>query len=223
VFLPRNAARPYQTILYFPGATAQRERTSENLELRRVDFLVRSGHAVVYPVYKGMYERYLASAPTGPNDRRDLRIQWIKDVGRSLDYMETRADLDHGNLAFFGVSLGANVGSMLPAVEPRFKTSILESGGLYFSGPNADLPDEAQPINFLSRVKIPVLMVNGKDDFIFPPEQSQDPMFRLLGAPEKEKRHTLLDSGHALPRAEVIKEVLAWLDRYLGPVKPKEP
>ena len=89
LFLPRNAARPYQTILFFPGGSAQRERTSQNLELRRVDFLLRSGCAVVYPVYKGMYERHLSSAPTGPNEARDLRIQWAKDAGRSIDYIQT--------------------------------------------------------------------------------------------------------------------------------------
>jgi hypothetical protein len=114
VFLPRNAAPPYQTILFSPGGTAQRERTSENLELRRVDFLLRSGHAVVYPVCRGMYERHLASAPTGPNETRDLRIQQVKDVGRTIDYIQTRSDLDQGNLAFYGVSVGAGLG-LFPA------------------------------------------------------------------------------------------------------------
>jgi hypothetical protein len=29
----------------------------------------------------------------------------------------------------------------------------------------------------------------------------------------------MLEAGHGfLPRAEVLKEVLAWLDKYLGPV-----
>jgi hypothetical protein len=29
-----------------------------------------------------------------------------------------------------------------------------------------------------------------------------------------------MNSGHALPRIDTIREVLAWLDRYLGPVEP---
>jgi hypothetical protein len=48
-------------------------------------------------------------------------------------------------------------------------------------------------------------------------------MFRLLGTPGKDKRRVVFDSGHSVPRTELIKEVLPWLDRYLGPVKPKEP
>jgi serine/threonine protein kinase len=218
VFLPRNAAPPYQTILFSPGGTAQRERTSENLELRRVDFLLRSGHAVVYPVCRGMYERHLASAPTGPNETRDLRIQQVKDVGRTIDYIQTRSDLDQGNLAFYGVSVGAGLGLFNVAVDSRFKTGILQGGGLHIEESNGILPGEVQPINFLPRVKIPILMMNGRDDFLSPLEQSQIPMFRLLGTPDKDKRHVVFDSGHSIPRMELIKEMLAWLGRQFGPV-----
>jgi hypothetical protein len=44
-------------------------------------------------------------------------------------------------------------------------------------------------------------------------------MFRLLGTPEKDKRHAVFESGHIAPKNFVIKEVLDWFDRYLGPVK----
>jgi len=64
-------------------------------------------------------------------------------------------------------------------------------------------------------------MLNGRDDYVFPLETSQLPLFRLLGAPEKDKRHVVLDGGHCPPRLPLIKEMLDWLDRYLGPVKTK--
>jgi hypothetical protein len=43
----------------------------------------------------------------------------------------------------------------------------------------------------------------------------------LLGSPENDKRHVLFDSAHdiVLLRTDLIREVLIWLDRYLGPVK----
>ena len=74
------------------------------------------------------------------------------------------------------------------------------------------------PFNFTPRVKMPVLMVNGRYDFFFPKETTQDPMFRMLGTPEKDKRHVVFESGHVPPADMLIKEVLDWLDRYLGPV-----
>ncbi len=51
---------------------------------------------------------------------------------------------------------------------------------------------------------------------------AQLPLFRLLGAPEADKRHARLEGGH-IPsdRNEIIRETLDWLDRYLGPVTAK--
>jgi hypothetical protein len=63
-------------------------------------------------------------------------------------------------------------------------------------------------------------MINGRDDFTMPYELSQRPLFALLGTPSDLKRHALLDGGHIpTDRREVIREVLDWLDRHLGPVR----
>jgi hypothetical protein len=44
-------------------------------------------------------------------------------------------------------------------------------------------------------------------------------MFKLLGTPEEQKSHLVYDTGHSVPKNQLIKESLAWLDKYLGPVK----
>jgi hypothetical protein len=62
-------------------------------------------------------------------------------------------------------------------------------------------------------------LFDGRHDHIFPLDISQEPHFRLFGAPQKDKRHVVLESGHAPPNDLTIKEILDWLDRYLGPVK----
>jgi len=100
--------------------------------------------------------------------------------------------------------------------EERFKTALLFEGGLAMSR----LPPEADPFNFLPRVRIPVLMLNGKYDYTFPLETSQEPYYRWLGTPEADKRHVVYDSAHdvMIHRAKVVSEVLTWLDKYLGPV-----
>jgi len=44
-------------------------------------------------------------------------------------------------------------------------------------------------------------------------------LFRMLGTSAADKRHAVLEGGHIPPRTqEVYKEILDWLDRYLGPV-----
>ena len=73
-----------------------------------------------------------------------------------------------------------------------------------------------------TRVTIPVLMLGGKHDYIFPLETSQRPMFDRLGTPDDRTKHVIYDAGHNFPRGQVIGEVLGWLDRYLGPVNTRK-
>jgi hypothetical protein len=60
-------------------------------------------------------------------------------------------------------------------------------------------------------------MLNGRDDFLFPLETSQLPLFRLLGTPPAHKRHVLYKGGHNVFDLQMIREILDWLDRYFGP------
>ena len=114
--------------------------------------------------------------------------------------------------------MGAAWGPVFMALDARIKAGAFLAGGLYTF---RQLP-ESEAIHFAPRAHQPVLMVNGRNDFGFPLETSQRPLLRLLGAPEKDKRHVVVeDAGHVVPRQAFIKEILDWLDRYLGPVKTK--
>jgi len=220
LFLPKKASPPYQTIVHFPGAGALHEHSSDNLLdgfLEDFDFIIKSGRAVIFPVYKGTFDRWddFNSWPKDSIFYRDHVIYWAKDLGRSIDYLETRPDIDHTKLAYEGVSWGAAMGALVPAVEDRLKVLVLVSPGFFL---NLHKP-EADQINFAPRVTAPVLMLNGRFDSYFPVGSSQEPMFRLLGTPAANKRRVVYDTGHDLPRKDEIKETLNWLDRYLGPVK----
>lgn len=218
LFLPKKGSPPYQTVVFFPGANAFRTRSSDNSRyLQYFDFVLKSGWAVMFPVYKGTFERWddLFTWPRDSSLYRDHVVSWSKDLGRSIDYLESRPDIDHNKLAYEGYSMGAAMGALLPAVEDRFKVLVLIAAGFYL---NRRLP-EADPFNFAPRVKAPALMLNGRFDFMCPTGPSQEPMFRLLGTPKEHKRRMVYDAGHDLPRTEIIKETLNWLDRYLGPVQ----
>lgn len=216
LLLPKNAALPYQAVVWFPGSGDLSIRSIDNPATPfYFDFLARSGRAVVIPGYQHMYERRLEPGPRGPSLLRDRMIQWSKDLGRTIDYLETRQDIDRRRIGYYGFSMGATDGVVLLALEPRVRTAILLSGGLRGTPPAA----ERDPVNFAPRVKIPVLMLNGRHDFLFPVESSQKPLFQLLGTPGEHKRHVVFEAGHAPPRVELIKELLDWLDRYLGLVK----
>ncbi|MGI9103307.1 MAG: bifunctional serine/threonine-protein kinase/formylglycine-generating enzyme family protein [Terriglobales bacterium] len=217
LFLPRHGRPPFQTVVYFPGSNVISERSSEKLDWHwsRLDFIIKSGRAVVYPIYKSTYERgdKLDSDYQAPTAfYRDHVIDWSKDLGRTLDYIQTRPELDHQRIAYFGLSWGAALGPVMTATNDRIRVNLLLGGGLE---QQKTLP-ECDPFNFAPRVKQPTLMVNGRYDYFFPVETSQDHLFRTLGSAPPDKRHVIFEAGHVPPNDLVMKEVLSWLDKYLG-------
>jgi len=222
LFLPKGTTPPYQTIIYFPGSGSQDQTTSKELDkywefVDRLSFLPANGRAVLYPIYKGTFERRdLVLESAGQNSHRfvEWTIKLIKDFRRSIDYLESRPDIDSKRLAYFGFSWGGAMGAIVPAVEDRLRASVLAVGGLWAMG----LP-EINRINYIRQIKIPTLMLNGKYDLIEPYDTSVKPMFDLLGTPKEQKSLKLYNTDHFIPRNEYIKEILIWLDRYLGPVK----
>jgi formylglycine-generating enzyme required for sulfatase activity/dienelactone hydrolase/tRNA A-37 threonylcarbamoyl transferase component Bud32 len=216
LFTPRQGVPPFQTVVFFPGSNAIHERSSADLPaMRLISPVLRSGRAFLYPVYKSTFERGDAlntdyPAPTA--FYRDHVIMWSKDLGRTIDYIETRKDLDVQRIAFYGASWGAQLAPLLLAVEDRIKVGILVGGGL---GLQECMP-EADPFHFAPLVRQPMLMVNGRYDFFFPIDSTQVPLFKLLGSSPKDKRHVILEAGHVPPNEVLTKEVLEWLERYLG-------
>jgi hypothetical protein len=212
LFLPPHGSPPYQAVVFFPAADAFLLRSSRDMSLAWGELILRSGRAFLYPVYKGTYERRLPDDP-GVNALRELHIQWSRDLGRALDYLETRPDIDRNRLAFYSVSAGADPAATLIALEPRLKASVLQGAGI----DEEETAPEFDPYNFAPRMRIPTLMLNGRYDFGGPYETAQVRLFTILGTPPENKRHVLFESGHALRAEDVAPELLPWLDRYLGP------
>src|SRR5262249_55482195 len=151
-----------------------------------LDFFLKSGRAVVLPAYKGTYERTgkITSADWWPDEKHSyaytgLLVAAVQDLARCIDYLETRPDFDTQKIAFFGLSSGASLGTIIPAVEPRIKANILLLGGLSIGYEQK----AAQAINYISHVTVPTLMLNGFFDRDFPLETAVWPTFNLLGTP----------------------------------------
>ncbi len=215
IYLPTRGEPPHPVVVVFPGSGALMLAEFGPGELRRADYLIRTGYAVVLPVYKGTYHRksaVKADTPTATALYRDHLVMWAKDLSRTIDYLETRDDLDAARVAYFGLSWGGQLGGILPAVEKRIRAVVLYVAGLSFQRP---FP-EADAINYVTRVTQPTLMLNGELDFYFPKETSQRPMYEMLGTPDEHKRWMTFPRAHSVPRVEMVREVLAWLERYLA-------
>jgi eukaryotic-like serine/threonine-protein kinase len=219
LFLPKNSTPPYQTLIFFPGSNALSTRDFNKNYWANwfTDFVLKSGRAVLYPVYEGTFERIdnEKSVTNEGHQYADWLTKWVKDFKRSVDYLFTRSDIDTGKLAYYGHSWGARLGAIIPAVEERLKASVLIVGGL----PTSKRIPEADEINYLPYIKIPVLMVNGKYDLAFPYETTVKPFYDLLGTQPANKHLKIYDTDHYIRKDEMIKDVLEFLDEYLGTVK----
>ena len=218
LFLPKNFQPPYQTVLFFPGSGDIFSKKFNPDAINRLDFILKSGRAFIWPIYKGTHERHDDLKSDLQEETvfyKDHVIMWRKDIGRTIDYLETRNDIQADKIGYLGWSWGGFMGGIYPALEKRIKTVVLNVGGMEM---HKALP-EADQINFLPRITQPVLMLNGKHDMFFPVETSQKPMFDFLGTPKENKKMIIYESGHLVPRTDFVKETLLWYDKYLGTVK----
>jgi hypothetical protein len=216
LYLPADAEPPYQTIVYFPGSNVIYTDKSLAAADFPFPFLIRSGRALAFPVYKGTYERgteLSSDIQDESNSYREHVIQWSKDLSRSIDYLETRPDISKQPLGYFGISWGSAMAPVMLAVDDRITASVLLSGGLVLQ----PTQPEVDPFNFLPRTTVPTRMINVPTDYFYPLETSQRPFYQFLGAESKDS--VLVEGGHVPPMNLVARHALEWFDRYLGEVK----
>ena len=198
LYLPKNVKPPYQTVLFFPGTLAIGAESTADLQLNTfgIDFIIMSGRALVYPVYQFTYGRTDARITAAAVAQTRANTTWIQqlvnDARRALDYVETRPDIDAARLSYYGLSWGGRIGPITLALDSRLKAGVLLMGGLAAS----KSAPEADPFTFAPRVRIPVLMLNGDQDYIFPLQTSQRPLFQALGTASADKKHVLYPGGH---------------------------
>jgi predicted esterase len=208
LYLPDKPAARHKTILYWPSSLAVILPTLDEYR-PQLQFMLRSGWAVALPIFEGTFHRMDLNAPgLSGIEQRDLRFRRIREMRRTIDYLETRPDVDTESLAFYGYSWGANVGPIALSAEPRLKVGILNQAGLYQYSHY-----DVQAEHYLPRVQQPVLQFNGRFDMVFPYDTSAKPFFDLLGA--EHTKHVLEPTGHFVRNSVIIGESLAWLDEHL--------
>jgi dienelactone hydrolase len=221
ICLPRSSDPPYQAVIFGPGASATIMSSLNMEDLKFWDFIAKTGRAFVWPVYKWTFERGGGPSYEEPQtwgEYQDREIKNCQDLARTIDYLETNPRFDSEKICYMGFSGGALWGTTFPALENRIKNVILVCGGFR---QRVEAPPAVRRVNMAARIKVPVLMINGKYDQLFPLETSQIPLLKILKTPKEDKRHVILDTDHSVwvKHDIVIKEILDWLDKYLGPVK----
>ena len=100
---------------------------------------------------------------------------------------------------------------MMLVAEPRIKAAVLFCGGYFGS---RRLP-EVDAYQYSRHVQIPVLMLNGKYDLIFPMHTSQLPFFEHVGTAAGSKIVPFDKTGHIPPLKESVEHADEWLREVL--------
>ena len=215
IFKPKNSFGPSSPVIIHPGAnyyTTPPEIDDVNPGEFSLDFLIKSGKTLVWPAWKGSLNRMPENRSSNEDTLRRFRSQfiaWVDDTDKTLDYLETRSDIDSNNIFYLGMSYGALFNTHTLLFEDRYKGAILYVGGAF-----PTYPPLVDGINHLPRIKTPFLMLNGEQDYLVP-KSAANFFFQSTGTPSEDKKIIFYDSGHwPLPRNQMIKETLSFIDQY---------
>jgi len=99
LFLPNNAVPPWQVVAFFGHSGILAIKRIDDLQLP-FEFVVRSGRALMIPAYSSTLERGPTPVNLPPGQARERALKWSVALGRSIDYLATRPDIDTTRLAF---------------------------------------------------------------------------------------------------------------------------
>lgn len=155
------------------------------------------------------------------------------DDVRSIDYLETRPEVDRHRIAATGLSVGGFRTNFLAGLDPRIKAACVagwmtsfryllprfESYTVPAGWPPNLLDDLDYPDVGSLTMPNPLMVVHGWQDTLFPPDGVRAAFgalakcYETIGKPERFKTVTF-DGPHKFP-LEAQKEMLAWFDRWV--------
>jgi len=219
LYLPVGVSPPYQTMVYLPGGGAF---SSDPIDVQAEWLLganIRAGRALFSVVMDGMVGREWPAGTGSPESNsvafRDLMVLHSTELSLGLDFLETREDIDMDRLAYVGLSWGAGTRALFAAIDERWDAVVFVGGGID-ERVHPTLP-EALNVNFIPYIRVPKLLLNGRQDEEHPWLTRALPFWELLREP---KELVLADNEGHVPSLEVrIPAINDFLDRQFGPVR----
>lgn len=232
VFLPtdRHAAVPVVVLLHFWGA--RDDRLERAIAARLAELNVASV-LMPLPYHLGRTPKNKASGEmaivANMGHLRKTTVQGVQDLRRTVDWIESREEFRHDQIGIGGTSLGALVGALAFAIEPRFAASSYLLGGadmahiLWHSARVVSQREELrnqgltevkvreelapiEPLNYLKPDDVrPSFVIAAKFDTVVPPADAEK-LIAALGNCQS----LWLDTGHyggALVQARLVRTV----------------
>jgi len=174
--------------------------------------LTSNGYAVLAPDHFYFGERRHEDTSTGdydfgPYTKRDWMVQSVVDIRRGIDYLQQRPEIDSDRIAILGGSMGGWIGSVLSAVEPRIKTTVLTVPANDFGTEQTAPGMVVNPSNFFPRITSPLLVVMALKDVEIRTARTRE-LFTLVPGKKKLVEY---DEQHYLPPEKYNEDILQWL------------
>jgi len=218
IYLPKMVKPPYQSVIYFPHIGALIQDDTSAIELDSFyDYHIKSGRVLIWPVYYGTYGRGKFFDPQNAHEWIQCRTYSMIDMQLTCDYLYENGEFINDKIAYYGVSWGGYMAPFALAIEKRIKVGICCTFGVQSS----ESYPEYDQVNYLPRIKRPMLLMDGIYDQDFTIDQQQA-FYDLLGTPVEHKKWCKYKSTHWIPRNDLINESLSWLNKYFGPVEKVE-
>lgn len=220
LLMPSGSNGRYPAVIYAHGAGGDRqELLDEALKMAEKGAVTLT----LDMIYSPSRARPLPEGMAGARTNSKLEQEAVKEVRRAVDYLQSRDDVDDGEIGYVGWSQGARMGAVVSGVEHRIKAFDLIAGGAapvseYVKYAPADLQDELRtllqktdPIHFVGLAKpSELLFQDGRQDEIVP----EAALRQLAGSGSEPKEVRWYDSGH-VPSAKMWADSRSWLANRL--------
>jgi len=219
LLLPDGARGPFPLVLLQHGAGGSKD--APYLDAACGPW-VRGGAAVAsidFPLHgerasAKLTERalgYLAPGGAQAPEAEALFVELVRqaaiDLARAVDGLGQLSAIDAERIAYVGFSMGAILGAVFCAAEPRVRAAVLAIGGGGFG------PHEIDPARHVGRfAPRPILFVNAERDERIP-RASAEALHAAAGHP---KEALWFDATHAALPGVALKAMWVFLRRHLA-------
>ena len=219
LYLPKGFRRPLQLIQYAPaGDVVRGYRTLPHSIEVWLAPVIRAGRAIFSVELEGFLGRPRPPDWVAPDPAQveyvDYNVAGVTEMRRGVDYLESRPDIDHSRIALYGLSAGGGPGVFVTALDSRYRSVMFAGTGI--GRGETKYAAAASRINFVSRIRQPKLLLDGRYDEDTPLESETLPMFRLLRDP---KRLQIYEGAHVPPTEILVPTLTKWFDETMGPVE----
>jgi len=237
IYRPKAGRPPYPAVVIVHGGPESQARPSFDM-LPQV--FARLGFLVLLPNFRGStgYGKTFVHL-----DDRERRMDSLRDIGAIVDWAEERGLLVKGRVAITGASYGGYATLMSLALFPDYWSCGVERVGIVnlvtfirntgpwrrkyriyeYGDPDTmyDVMMALSPITYLDRIRVPLMVVHGKNDPRVPISEAEQLVKRMRELGKEVVYIEIGDEGHGVAkvrnRTTVYAEIVKFIVKHTLP------